>query len=329
MNGLEFSRIGQWPWILLLPVLVLVLWSASARRSRLAGIYGAVSADRTLSTAARTALLSLVAVLSFACWLDPRLGEETVAVERRGLDIVFCLDTSRSMLARDAEPNRLARAIADIRAVLPALKNGDRVALVVFAGRARVWVPLTHDIDSFRELLAEVDANVVPVGGTDIGSALSAAEKLLDPSSRATSVVVVSTDGEDHAKTGQAAAARLGSAGVVVHCVGYGDARGSKIAILERGEEVFLKDEEGRDVVSAMDADSLRAMAHGSGGEFVRADAMALPLLQLYEKRVVPMQKRSYEASEERQKKARYQWVLLPTLVLLMLEMFLSGGSAR
>ena len=104
--------------------------------------------------------------------MDPRWGDEQFAVERRGLDVIFCLDTSRSMLARDLEPFRLARAKQDIRAVLPAVRGGDRVGLVVFAGKARLWIPLTHDVDSFGGLLDEVDTDIVPVGGSDLAAAL-------------------------------------------------------------------------------------------------------------------------------------------------------------
>ena len=88
----------------------------------------------------------------------------------------------------------------------------------------------------------------------------------------------------------------------------------------------FLRDKDGQEVVSRMDPDSLRKLAEATGGEFVRAEAMALPLNELHEKRLLPMQKRSYESGEEQQKQARYQWLLLPLLVLLLWEMAMAGG---
>lgn len=329
MSGLEFTRAAQWPWLLLLPVLTAMLYMALSRTRLHVRRYGVESTDAVPSPLGRALLLTLLCGLAFVCWLDPRLGEETVAVERRGLDLVFCLDTSRSMLAQDLEPTRLAAAVRDIHSVLPDLHGGDRVGLVVFAGKARTWIPLTHDVDSFGQLLDEVDTNVVPVGGTDLGAALDAARKLLDPDQSQTSVVVLLTDGEDHGGKGRAAARELAAADVVVHCVGYGDTRGSKITVRENGREAFLKAGDGEEVVSKLDADSLRAIAHATGGEFLRAEAMVLPLRQLHDKRLAAMQQRVYESGKEQQKQPRYQWVLLPVITLLVLEMMLSGGRRR
>jgi Ca-activated chloride channel family protein len=267
--------------------------------------------------------------LGLVCWMDPRLGEEQVAVERRGLDLIFCLDTSRSMLARDLEPSRLERAMRDIRAVLPRLEGGDRVALVVFAGQARLWIPLTHDMDSFEGLLGEVDTDVVKVGGTDLAAALRKALETADVDNSKTTAVVLLTDGEDLAGAGRQAATELADAGIVVHAVGYGSSMGSKITVAEKSGESFLVDKQGDEVVSRMDPESLRAVAAATGGEFVRADSMALPLVELHDKRLLPMQKRSYDAGEEAGKRARYQWVLLPLLLLLLFEIAMAGGRHR
>lgn len=329
MNGLEFARAGLWPWLLALPVLWAVLWALFDRSRRAVQRYGARGGDAVPSPLLRSLRYVVLAGLSLLCWMDPRLGDEEVAVERRGLDIVFCLDTSRSMLARDLEPSRLGRALQDIRSVLPELKGGDRVALVVFAGEARLWVPLTHDVDSFAGLLDEVDTDIVKVGGTDIAAALRKALELADPQNIATSAVVLMTDGEDLLGAGRQAAAELKDKGLIVYTVGYGSAMGSKITVSDGGKESFLRDQGGDEVVSRMDPESLRAVAEVTGGEFLRADAMALPLLQLHDKRLVPRQKRSYDTGQETGKQARYQWVLLPLLLLLLWDLATAGGRHR
>lgn len=328
MSGFEFARAALLPWLLLVPLLGLLAGWLQQRRRAAAARYGAglSAVARPLPTALRTGSLLLLGGLA---WADPRWGEETVRVERAGLDVVICLDTSRSMLARDLEPNRLQRALQDIRAMLPQLKRGDRVALVVFAGQARLWVPLTHDLDSFRGLLAEVDTDVVKQGGTDLAAALRKARDLVDPDNAKTTAVLLLTDGEDLAGAGRQAAAELAARGVVVHAVGYGSKLGSKIALTEGGGESFLKDQDGSEVVSRLDDESLRAIAQATGGEFVRAEAMVLPLVQLHRERLLPMQKRSYEAGEETGKQARFQWVLLPLLALLLWEIATAGGRHR
>jgi Ca-activated chloride channel family protein len=261
--------------------------------------------------------------------MDPRLGDEPVQIERRGLDVLLCLDTSQSMLAGDLEPSRLQRALQDIRALLPALQGGDRVGLVVFAGAARTWIPLTHDLDSFRALLDEIDTDVVKMGGTDVAAALRKALEMARVDDAATTAAVLMTDGEDLAGAGRAAAAELAAKGITVHTIGYGSTRGSKITVREGQKEAFLRDKQGQEVVTRLDPESLRAVATATDGTYLAAESMALPLNELHDKRLRPLQKRAYDAGEERGKQARYQWVLLPLLLLLLWELALSGGRHR
>jgi Ca-activated chloride channel homolog len=329
VSGIEWTRGAWWPLLLAAPVVWALLW-ALFDRTRLAAVrYGAAGSDRVASPLVRSLRITLLLLFGLCAWLDPRFGDEPVLVERRGLDVIVCLDTSRSMLAADLEPTRLQRAIQDIRAVLPELEGGDRVGLVVFAGQARLWVPLTHDLDSFAALLAEVDTDVVKTGGTDLAKALRKALELADKDNRKTTAVVLMTDGEDLAGAGRQAASELRSEGLVVHTIGYGSALGSKITVPDAGNEGFLRDKQGQEVVSRMDPESLRAVAAATGGEFLRADAMALPFRELHRQRLQPMQKRSYDAGEETGKQARYQWVLLPLLLLLLWEIALAGGRHR
>lgn len=329
VNDFEFTRARLWPWLLALPVVVAVMHVVLARARAAARRYGALSTDAVASPLLRALRLGLMLALAFVCWLDPRYGEESLPIERRGLDLIFCLDTSRSMLASDLEPNRLQRARTDIAAVLPLLAGGDRAALVVFAGEARTWIPLTHDMPSFEQLLDEVDTTLVPVGGTDLAAALRRARELAQPGEASTTVVVLLTDGEDLGGAGQQAARELHQDGIRVHTVGYGSVLGSKITIEQGGKESFLRSKGGDEVVSKLDAKGLRALAEATGGEFVRADAMALPLRELYRLRIEPQQKRSFEDGEEKAKKARYQWVLLPLLALLLYEIATVGGRRR
>jgi Ca-activated chloride channel homolog len=329
VSDVVFTRGWLWPGLLCLPVVAALLWLLFDRTRAALRRYGAEPTVRTTTPLWRAVAVAAMLGLGLVCWMDPRWGEEKVAVERRGVDLIFCLDVSRSMLARDMEPTRLERAVRDIRAVLPSLEGGDRVGLVVFAGEARLWIPLTHDLPSFGGLLDEVDSDAVKTGGTDLAAALRKALSLADPSQASTTVVVLLTDGEDLAGEGRQAAQELAAADVRVHAVGYGSALGSKITMASGSGEQFLRDQQGNEVVSRMDPDSLRAMAAATGGEFVRAESMALPLVELHQKRIVPMQKRSYDAGEDKALQARYQWVLLPLLLWLLFEIAFAGGRHR
>ncbi|MCA8950627.1 MAG: VWA domain-containing protein [Planctomycetes bacterium] len=329
MSDFEFSRLWLWPTLLLLPVVWALLWALFDRSRRAMRRYGAASEDPVATPLGRSLRITLLVGLGLLCWMDPRWGDEPVAIERRGLDLVFCLDTSRSMLASDMQPTRLARALQDIRGVLPELERGDRAGLVVFAGTARLRIPLTHDLDSFSALLDEIDTDTVAVGGTDLAAALRKCAAIADTENAATTAVLLLTDGEDLAGAGQQAATELHDDGIVVYSVGYGSAMGSKITIDVDGRQEFLRDRDGNEVVSRMDPESLRALAAVTGGDFVRAEVTALPINEIHQKRLVPMQKRSYDAGEETGKQARYQWVLLPLLLLLLFEIATAGGRHR
>src|SRR5690606_26008661 len=109
----------------------------------------------------------------------------------------------------------------------------------------------------------------------------------------------------------------------------YGSTQGSKITLDASGKETFLKDDGGAEVVSALDSEGLRELAAVTGGEFLRTDVMALPLVQLKAKRLDPMVKRAYEKGEETVFKTRFQWVLIPAMLLLFVELLFVGGSRR
>lgn len=329
MSGLEWSRPELWPFLLLAPVMWVALWRALRAGMSGCEVYGAPLRERVPSAAERATLWTVSGVLLWLTWMEPLLGEEKVTVERRGLDVIFCVDTSRSMLARDLEPDRIGRAKRDIRTVLPQLVGGDRVALIAFAGKTRLVVPLTHDLDSFRYLLDGVDTDTVRTGGTDLAAAIRRAVDVSSEDAASTTVIVLLTDGEDLSGAGRQAAGEARSGGVVVHCVGYGSTRGSKIILEKAGAEAFLESDEGEEVISAMDSEGLRAIAETTGGQFVRADVMALPLVELKKKRIDPMLERSYDAGEETLYKTRFQWVLLPAVILLMVLVMRYGGRRR
>ncbi|HKE00998.1 MAG TPA: VWA domain-containing protein [Planctomycetota bacterium] len=259
--------------------------------------------------------------------LAPTWGEETRVVEPRGNDVLIALDVSRSMLASDLAPSRLERAKREIRALADAAR-GDRLGVLAFAGDARLAVPLTTDADSLASILESVDPSSVRIGGTDLGLAIDRSLDALKDASGDHEAILLLTDGEDLEGKGAAAAKRARERGVVVHAVGFGSTRGSKIAIADAsGSQSFLKDPEGHEVVSQMDEAGLRRIASEAGGEFLRADAVPLPLVEVYDKRIRPMAKKAFEAQQRREAKQRFQWPLGLAVALWTLE--LAGTDRR
>jgi Ca-activated chloride channel family protein len=329
-----FLRPEALPVLLLAPLAWLGLRALDrARARRLARTLGLRVEPLTglRRSGRRTAARSAFA-LAFFCALLAALGPVSGApardVEWRGLDLVLCLDVSRSMRARDVEPDRLARAQREVRALVDRAR-GDRFALVVFAGEARLVVPLTHDGTSFVRLADEVDTTSVTRGGTDLGAALERALDALERGPGEHAAIVLLTDGEDLGGRGLAAAEACRARGVAVHAVGFGTPRGSKIAVEGDDGSDFLRDRAGRDVVSALDVEGLERIAAATGGTYVDAREPA-PLVRLYERRVVPMARTARAADDtHRRRENRYQWPLLAALLLWMLALGIRDRSRR
>ncbi|MAB90498.1 MAG: hypothetical protein CMJ90_13710 [Planctomycetes bacterium] len=271
----------------------------------------------------RRGLLVAALALALLAALQPLGGKSVHGVERRGVDILVCLDVSRSMLARDLMPSRLERARREIRELAEGAR-GDRFGLVAFAGSPRLMAPLTRDADSFTEIVDLADPLSVSRGGTDLGAALEAALVALGDAKGEHEVVLLLTDGEDLQGRGRRMAAACKARGITVHCVGFGSARGGKIPVEEDGVETFLKDASGSEVVSVMDAKSLRAVAETTGGVFVSAAGKARTLSDLYERRILPMAKKAFAGGGGDSRGNRFQWPLLGAYLLWVLEMCLT-----
>ncbi len=335
-------------WPVGLPALLLapLLWWSLRMADRVAiGRLSALAGPRlsALSSGAsrgrrriRRTLFSLGALMAVLAAAQPLWGRGATRTVRRGVDLVVCLDVSRSMLARDEAPNRLDAARREVRALAKATR-GDRIALVAFAGEARLLVPLTSDVDSFAQMVSLADTLALEVGGSDLGLALETALGALSTEAaedaRDLQTIVLLTDGDDLAGSGLRVAERCRNLGVTVHCVGIGSTRGSKIPVpAAGGGEEFLKDEAGADVITAMDRGSLTRMAEAAGGAFVEASAGAAPLVSLYDDEIVGRATEAFEAQERSERENRFQWPLAVAIVLLMLDLCLPDtrrGASR
>ncbi|MGE3172233.1 MAG: VWA domain-containing protein [Planctomycetota bacterium] len=333
MIGFAFD--APWWALLLLPLAALPSWLAARDRAAAAlrrELLGPRAAPAPASRSGRASRWCGVAALALAvlALMGPRWGAPVAADAATARDLVVCLDVSRSMRARDVTPSRLEAARAAI-AALAERARGDRLALVAFAGDARLRVPRTTDADSFVQLLRGTDELSVARGGTDLGAALDAALAAL-VGRRGGAAVVLVTDGEDHAARGLAAAQRCAAQGIAVHCVGLGSERGGKVPVPRLGGdgETFLRDAQGNEVVSALDAASLGALAAAAGGTFARADsaeAATAALRDVYERRVLPAAAAGGAEGDELRVPARFQWLLLPAVLLWLLQVWLRRAA--
>jgi Ca-activated chloride channel family protein len=271
----HFAEPG-WLWLALLgPVCLLLLqrYAAAARTRQLARFAVPAMLAQILGShsPSRRAAKNLLLVLGLAgmgvALARPQWGETTEVSQSLGEDIVFLLDCSRSMLATDVQPSRLGRAKYAILDFVQKHGRG-RVGLVAFAGQGFLQCPLTFDYDAFREALLDCDEKSIPVPGTDIGRALDEGFAAMEKNGRR-KVLVLVTDGEDLQKSGIRTAQALAAKGVVVYAVGVGTAAGSPIHLVnEQGMAGFLRDPDGKVVVSHLDAATLGEIAGATHGSY-------------------------------------------------------------
>lgn len=322
-----FLRPSAWPLLLVSPVVAVGLWFAA--RSRAAALTRVLGprARRLAAGDGRSARLAggvLLVVGLFAAGLavmQPAWGEGESRAQQRGVDVLVCLDVSRSMLARDQAPSRLLaaqRAIAE----LAERARGDRLGLVVFAGESRLSVPLTRDVDTFTTMARLQDPLSVARGGTDLGAALDTAATALAGASGDHEVILLLTDGEDNEGDGLRAAERCARRGITVHAVGFGSRRGGKIPVQGDGGEVFLRDGSGEEVVTAADAVALARIADATGGTFISSVDTPRALVDLYDDEIVPMARKAFGERERQERENRFQWPLGVALACFVLSLF-------
>lgn len=285
-------------------------------RSQLAG---AVSRGRRLFKAV---LILLVLALAVVAMAQPQWGYVEREVKQRGRDIILAVDTSRSMLATDVSPTRLARAKLVAQDLLK-LVQGDRVGLIAFAGSAFLQAPLTLDQSAVLTSLDELDTTVIPKGGTNIAAAIRDAEEAFGKGEGQTRALVILTDGEELDADGIAAAKKAAAEGVRIFTVGIGSGEGSLIPVKrEDGSSDFVRDTSGKPVQSRLDETRLREIAEASGGfyEPLSGDVART----IFEKGILPMEMKETGEMTSRQPIQRYQWPLGFATALLALWMVLS-----
>jgi Ca-activated chloride channel family protein len=329
------------PWAFyltgLLPVLSLLGFLALRRRRRaLTRLGNLLTLEVLIPPGAwlrffRGLVLSLALTLLVAGVAGPQWGRDFSQSVAPGRDLVVVLDLSRSMFAE--KPSRLDRskgALLDLARSLKE-KGGHRVALVAFAGRARVLCPLTHDYDHFRETVESLDIDHLPPGtaatddeasGTRLGAALRLAVDLHDPRYRGYQDVLLLSDGDDPARDGdwRLPAAQARAADVPIHAVGVGDPDEPSPIPLPDGTPL---QHDGKEVRTRLREEPLREIAEMTEGTYIDAHTRALPLGRVFRERIESRPARDDSGEALPLYRQRYPWFLGGALALLALEIAL------
>ena len=324
----------HWLWALLvLPLMAgLFVWSHRRGQALVAKIVavrlrdqlsGSVSPLRRILCA--SLLLASIA-LAIVAVAQPRYGFIEKETKQKGRDVIVAIDTSRSMLATDIAPTRLARAKLFTQDLVRLLQ-GDRIGLVAFAGSAFLQAPLTLDYNAVTNALEELDTTVIPKGGTNIAAAITAAREAFGKAEGQTRALINLTDGEELAADGIAAAKQAAGEGIRIFTVGVGSPEGSLIPVrLDDGRSDFVRDSAGKPVTSKLDDSRLKEIASATGGFFTLIGPDAAR--EIFQKGIEPMELSETGVFSARQPIERYQWPLAAATVCLALSL-LPGDRRR
>lgn len=266
-------------------------------------------------------LLLLAVFMCFTALARPQYGYQWVDIKRKGIDLLFALDTSKSMLAKDIKPNRLKRAHLAILDFVRQLE-GDRVGLLPFAGSAYLMCPLTLDYEAFEDSLSAITPGIIPRGGTNIAAVIDMAVETLNNAANH-KILIILTDGENLEGNAIKAAEEAAKQGLTIYTVGVGTSEGELIPITEGDGKGFIKDQQGNFVTSRLDEKNLTAIAEKSGGLYVPLGSGGEGLETIYQQKLALIPKE--ELAERRQKLPidRFEWPLAAALFFLILELLI------
>lgn len=270
----------QYLWLLLITIVFIVLFLLSLykRKQRLkkAGDINLISLlipDYSLRRRVwKISLICFAWLFMVLALARPQFGVKYAEINTKGVEIIIALDVSNSMLAQDLKPNRLENAKKFVERIISKLQN-DKLGLIVFAGDAFVQMPITDDVRSTRLFLSNINTDLVPVQGTDLGQAINLASKSFTDNKDISKIILLLSDGENHEDDVMAFSKELVEKNIKVFSVSVGSSSGAPIPI--KNGKGFLKDRNGNVVVSIPDEKTLIELANKTQGVYVKLDNTA------------------------------------------------------
>lgn len=270
-------------------------------------------------------LLVLLAGLAFLIigLVNPKIGTRLETIKREGVDIVFAVDVSKSMLAEDIAPNRLEKAKRLVSEIINSLAS-DRIGIIAYAGQAFPQLPITTDYGAAKMFLQSMNTEMLSSQGTAIGDAIELASTYYDDAEQTNRVLFIVSDGEDHSEGSLTDAVELAvEEGVQIFTIGVGTAKGGPIPLKRNGVvESLKKDSEGQVVITKLDEPMLVQIAEEGNGEYINGTSTEKAVAYIKDQ-LNQMDKKEFEAKQYAEYKDQFQWFLGIGLLLLFLDIFL------
>lgn len=319
-----------WFWILaIIPIivlffLVLQFWKYRTQRK---------FADKQLlkrlspnTSLFKSVLKVIVLSLAFACLaialVNPKVGTKLETVKRQGVDIVFAVDVSKSMLAEDIAPNRLEKAKQLVTQIVNNL-GSDRVGIIAYAGKAFPQLPITTDYAAAKMFLQNMNTDMLSSQGTAINEAIRLATTYFDDEEQTNRVLIIISDGEDHSEEAASVAEEANEAGIRIFTIGVGDVKGGPIPEKRNGIVVnYKKDNQGETVITRLDEETLINIASEANGVYING-RNTNEVVENISELLNAMDKKEFETKQFSEFKDQFQWFLGFAIFFLLIDIFL------
>ena len=267
-------------------------------------------------------LLSLSIVSLVLGLMNPKIGTQLETVKREGVDIVFAMDVSRSMLAEDIAPNRIEKSKRLVSAIINQLAS-DRVGIIAYAAQAVPQLPITTDYAAAKMFLQALNTDMLSSQGTALDSAIDLAGTFFDDEDQTNRVIFLISDGEDHSEEASNAASRAAKLGIKIFTFGVGTESGAPIPLKRNGIiESYKKDSDGEVVITKLNQNILQNIAASTGGIYQDGNNTQ-KVLDFVSEQLKAMDKKEFEAKKFVSFKDRFQAFLLAALIFLLIDLFL------
>jgi len=269
------------------------------------------------------ALSSLVIAL-----VNPKMGTKLKTIKREGVDIVFALDVSKSMLAEDIVPNRLEKSKQIISKIIDKL-GSDRVGIIIYAGNAYPLLPITTDQAAAKMFLQNADPDMVSSQGTAINEALKLAKTFYDDDEQTNRYLFIVSDGEDHEENVSYVAEEANKEGIKIFTIGVGTPEGGPIPLKRENTLIgYKKDREGEVVITRLNDNTLQQIANDGEGKYMFGNNTA-KTVEFIDDLLINADKKEFETKQFSDFKDQFQWFIGIGIFLLVLDAFMLNKKTK
>jgi len=269
----------------------------------------------------KLAVLLLALICLIFGLVNPKMGTKMETVKREGIDIVFAMDVSKSMLAEDVAPNRLDKSKQIVSQIINQL-GSDRIGIVAYAGSAFPVLPITTDYSVAKMFLQSMNTDIVSSQGTSLDEAIKLSATYFDDKSKTSKLLILISDGEDHSEGAEDAAEEANKLGMKIIAVGIGTEKGSAIPLRINGVvESFKRDNNNEVVITKLNKEGLMTIANTTKGGYVNGNNTK-EVIDYIKNTLDTIQKTEFESTQMANFQSQFQWFLGIAFFLLFIDIF-------